>query len=78
MAERDIDSETMRVRDASVTGSESVIGLNAFNAGGGFLTFIDADSSEQPYVTRDDLVWLRDVGIPAWLREMEGRREASR
>jgi hypothetical protein len=69
--ENEIDSNVKRYRDASITGSVSVVGLNAFNCDGGFLTFIDDASSEQPYVTRDDLVWLRDVGIPAWLREMD-------
>lgn len=69
----EIDSATWRMRDASVTGSVSFIGLNAFSADGGFLTFLDHDHCEQPYVTREDLEWMRDVGIPGWLREMEGR-----
>jgi hypothetical protein len=64
-AHRDnIDSKVMREID------DRAIGLNCGDAGGGFLTFIDATSSEQVWVSRADLEWLRDVGIPAWLKEM--------
>jgi hypothetical protein len=47
------------------------IGFNCPSATGGFLTFLDPSGVEQPYVTREELEWLRDVGIPAWLREMD-------
>jgi hypothetical protein len=60
-----IDSETIRPTE------DGAFGLNCLTRESAFLTFVAVDGIEQPYVTRADLEWMRDVGIPAWLAEMD-------
>jgi hypothetical protein len=60
-----IDSAAMRATE------DGCLGFNAFDRGGGFFTALSRDASEQVYLSRADLEWLRDEGIPAWLGEME-------
>jgi hypothetical protein len=71
-AARNLDDPARHRSLDRISGQPRWIGWNCGDEQGGFLTEVTPDSAEQIYLSREQLEWLRDVGLPAWLSRGRG------